>query len=492
MKNLLQLNEKEARDYFLNEKRYCTLDLPEYYSFDGVLKAAAKWLGGKSFHQVLRGIKKADKPCNFEGVNYVLVNNKKAKFKWRKIDLIHPVFYVGIANEITEKSNWKQLRDRFGDFKANERITYCSIPIIDTRKKSIVLNWWGSFEQQSIANSIDYTYMGTTDIENCYPSIYTHSIAWAIHTKAVAKANQDKYSFLGNKLDEYIRNMQNGQTNGIPQGSVLMDFIAELVLGYADELLTSELEEAGIRDYKILRYRDDYRIFANEITVIEEVIKHLAIVLTSLNLNISAEKTHISDNIISDSIKRDKLYRITHPIDGNQTLQKRLLCIYELGLEFPNSGSLKRELTNIYNNDFSKMDKRPNSYEQLLSIVLEIMHRNPDTYPLCVGILSEIFKFLNSEAVKAHVQRILQKFRKEPFSDYLEVWLQRTTLYHDRDYEYNCELCRKVYEDVSIWNSIWMDVPIDESTIIQEEVIADITPNLSKAEVDVFSIGYDE
>ena len=70
MKNLLQLNEKEARDYFLNEKRYCTLDLPEYYSFDGVLKAAAKWLGGKSFHQVLRGIKKADKPCNFEGVNY--------------------------------------------------------------------------------------------------------------------------------------------------------------------------------------------------------------------------------------------------------------------------------------------------------------------------------------------------------------------------------------------------------------------------------------
>ena len=152
---------------------------------------------------MLRGIKKADKPCNFEGVNYVLVNNKKAKFKWRKIDLIHPVFYVGIANEITEKSNWKQLRDRFGDFKANERITCCSIPIIDTRKKSIVLNWWGSFEQQSIANSIDYTYMGTTDIENCYPSIYTHSIAWAIHTKAVAKANQDKYSFLGNKFADF-------------------------------------------------------------------------------------------------------------------------------------------------------------------------------------------------------------------------------------------------------------------------------------------------
>ena len=80
MKNLLQLNEKEAREYFLSEKRYCTLDLPEYYSFDGVLKAAEKWIGGKSFHQTLRSIQKADKPSNFEGVNYVLVNNKKAKY----------------------------------------------------------------------------------------------------------------------------------------------------------------------------------------------------------------------------------------------------------------------------------------------------------------------------------------------------------------------------------------------------------------------------
>ena len=43
-----------------------------------------------------------------------------------------------------------------------------------------------------------------------------------------------------------------------------------------------------------------------------------------------------------------------------------------------------------------------------------------------------------------------------------------------------------------IWNSVWMDVPIDESTVIKEDVIADITPNLSKAEVDVFSIGYDD
>lgn len=57
--------------------------------------------------------------------------------------------------------------------------------------------------------------------------------------------------------------MQYKQTNGIPQGGVLFDFIAEMVLGYSDLLLYEELQRIGITDYKILRYRDDYRIFSN-------------------------------------------------------------------------------------------------------------------------------------------------------------------------------------------------------------------------------------
>ena len=44
-----------------------------------------------------------------------------------------------------------------------------------------------------------------------------------------------------------------------------MDLIAEMVLGYADEQLTEKLTEQKIENYKILRYRDDYRIFANSL-----------------------------------------------------------------------------------------------------------------------------------------------------------------------------------------------------------------------------------
>jgi hypothetical protein len=42
-----------------------------------------------------------------------------------------------------------------------------------------------------------------------------------------------------------------------------MDFIAEIVLGYIDVQLTSRISEIPKTSYKILRYRDDYRVFVD-------------------------------------------------------------------------------------------------------------------------------------------------------------------------------------------------------------------------------------
>ena len=68
-----------------------------------------------------------------------------------------------------------------------------------------------------------------------------------------------------------MQGMQYGQTNGIPQGSVLFDFIAEMVLGYADSQVSEVLASNDITDYKILRYRDDYRIFCNRKDELEKI-----------------------------------------------------------------------------------------------------------------------------------------------------------------------------------------------------------------------------
>ena len=50
-----------------------------------------------------------------------------------------------------------------------------------------------------------------------------------------------------------------------------------MILEYADELLSERLKE--VDDYEILRYRDDYRIFFNEKSKVERIMKELTEVL---------------------------------------------------------------------------------------------------------------------------------------------------------------------------------------------------------------------
>lgn len=104
--------------------------------------------------------------------------------------------------------------------------------------------------------------------------------------------------------------MSFGQTNGIPQGSVLMDFIAEIVLGFGDYLLTLELDRLGITDYKIIRYRDDYRIFTNNPQLSSEIAKVLSEVLSKLNFKLNSAKTNSTDDVVLGSLKSDKVHWI--------------------------------------------------------------------------------------------------------------------------------------------------------------------------------------
>ena len=92
--------------------------------------------------------------------------------------------------------------------------------------------------------SLEYDYVFDTDVADCYGSIYTHSIAWAVESKTITKSQhgRNNKSLLGNIIDASIRNAQYKQTNGIPQGSVLMDFIAEIVSGYIDRILSVTLK----------------------------------------------------------------------------------------------------------------------------------------------------------------------------------------------------------------------------------------------------------
>jgi len=105
-----------------------------------------------------------------------------------------------------------------------------------------------------------YKYLITTDIKNFYPSIYTHSIPWAIHGKKFIRSakNRHNYNLFGNRLDKLFQNADDGCTNGVPIGPVVSDLIAEIVLSAVDRMISGELE----KDILVVRFKDDYRILA--------------------------------------------------------------------------------------------------------------------------------------------------------------------------------------------------------------------------------------
>lgn len=272
MKRLLELNHTEARQFFLKEESYFHFDLPQYFVFQNLILTISTHLTGQvlsdqySTYINPSGHPKKNLPSEFENVNYKFLNNKDGKFAWRPLQLIHPALYVSLVHSMTEEVNWNSIVARFGQFSANPKIRCYSIPIQSDGNQSdkaiTVTQWWHTMEQQSIELALQYEYVLHTDITDCYGSIYTHSVPWALHTKQVAKSKRRDITLIGNIIDKYLQDMSYGQTNGIPQGSILMDFIAEMVLGFADLELSDRIQQGNIQDYEVIRYRDDYRIFS--------------------------------------------------------------------------------------------------------------------------------------------------------------------------------------------------------------------------------------
>jgi hypothetical protein len=507
MKTIIDLSHTEAKQYFLKQESYCNIDLPKYFDFQPLLDALSQ--NDEISNIKLESAKKLD------DVNYKFLTNKDGKFAWRPLQLINPAIYVNLVNEITKEENWNFIVTRFEKFQENKKIECCSIPVVSTENKKSdkaksILNWWQHIEQQSLVFALDYDCFMNTDITDCYGSIYTHTIPWALHNKNTIKDNfskkiKDREVFVGDKIDTAISSMQYAQTNGIPQGSVLMDFIAEMVLGYADMLLSEKIENYNrkedeketkykIIDYQILRYRDDYRIFATNQETLVKIAKLLTETLIDLNFKLNSQKTFISDNIVRDVIKPDKLYW-NEAKQGEKTLQKHLFLIHSLAEKHPNSGSLATALTKFLENRVYplKLFKEENS-KVLVSILVDIEFKNPRTYPVITAILSKILSLeVNNEVVTEILKSIEKRFDKIPNVGHLQVWLQRLTIKTDRNKNYTEKLCQKViYKDTEIWNISWLDNQTTikdvfaNNAIINEEKIEEMPQIIEPDEIKVF------
>lgn len=483
-RSILNCTDDEARQFFLQGSQYSNLELPKYFDFNSLIRAVAETVPEDIFKNGYKAASQAG------GVNYRLLTNKDGRYSWRPIELIHPVLYVELVNIITENKNWNKIQTRIAQLNKSAKNIDGSTgwprlgTATSTQKATQVSTWWSQIEQQSLALGLKYSYLVKADITNCYGTLYTHSIAWAIHTKPTAKRNR-KVELFGNKIDNCIQAMQYGETKGIPQGSVLMDFVAEIVLADIDSEVAAKIQD--VKNYKILRYRDDYSIFVNDPLDGHKVLKALSEVLSDRGMQLNTDKAVETDDVISGSLKQDKLDILNLPLfavkmQSNSinsqfttinSLQKTLLQVYGFSITHPNSGALVHVLQEIRERlETLKIPK--NAVLPSASILTNMLDRNPRLIPVAVPLIGDLTDSLPDEDKPMIVEQLIAKLGLIPNTGQLDVFVQAMAYTTIRGHNYKevlTSVVRKDSKQKDVWNNKWLSDKVLRQAVEKTSII---------------------
>lgn len=532
VKTIFDLSADEALDFLMQNDRYVTTEMPEYLNFDPVLAFAREHIADTSIDKCLKDIN----PENMSDANYDIMLNKDGRYAVRVLSLSNPFLYYLLAREICTPEHWAAILDDFKVFGSAPHIQAVGIPVIPADKENFhkattILNWWSRFEQMAVKLSLDYRYMFVSDITNCYGTIELQTVEKALSRKGTASEVDVKTDIV-----RILTMLRQGRNIGLPQGSTLYDIVAEIVLGYSDMLLREALERDGITEgYEILRYRDDYKVFANDKDLLERISYTLQHVLEGLNMRLNSAKTRISDSIITDSIKPDKLaYIYNTPIYNNKKccdfdgIQKQLLFILQFGRQYPNCGQMRMLLSklstwieeyieNVAKNQKSKAkpkveakpgeedaedkktQKRPGTIIEdimaMSAIAAQIAAENLNSAHYALKIISQVLSTISDEQVENGKQaskdeivtKVLNRLGSMQNSDYLKIWLQNLAVKaeYKGDYSFADEkgngLCHLVCgADANLWNNSFLTPAylegFDATAVVDDAVLHNDIP----------------
>lgn len=128
------------------------------------------------------------------------------------------------------------------------------------------------------------------DVANCFGSIYTHSLEWAIQGYEESKKRlRDKKSqkHWSSFLDAVLRNGKRKETVGLPIGPCTSSIAVEIILAAVDRELSEK--------FRFVRYIDDYTAYCKSHLEAQEFIRALSIALSRYRLTLNLNKTKITE-----------------------------------------------------------------------------------------------------------------------------------------------------------------------------------------------------
>jgi len=230
----------------------------------------------------------------------------------RILSIPHPLAYMNQCEVL--KSNWRMIKKYFKEKTENNthKVSRIHVRKIDNSSKvfqtcyqdieDINLEDYPELEVNHIFEmghknfcTDDYPepklmigkkYLVKADISNCFPSIYTHSIPWALVGKKESKLHKTDETKWYNKIDEKCRNLKEAETHGILIGPHASNIISEIILVAIDKELID-------KEYEYIRNIDDYTCYVKTYEEAEKFLIDLSSELKKYNLVLNHKKTEI-------------------------------------------------------------------------------------------------------------------------------------------------------------------------------------------------------
>ncbi len=358
----------------------------------------------------------------------------------RHFGIIHPELHNDIAYHIAR--NWKTV---VKDLVPTQSLVTCySFPIpIDSRQPGrtgclrsgrMIYEFLSMTEDDLASVAYRYTHLVRADIKNFYPSIYTHSIAWAIHGKKKIRkgSNRWDYKLLGNRLDRLFQYSNDERTNGIPIGPVVSDVVAEIIAAAVDCELTKSVKDKEL-ECEMIRFKDDYRILVKSDSDGRQVIKLLQAALREFNLELGEDKTSV--HTLPEGLFRPwvSMYHAAYPRKRAHFTWKEFrelyLAILRIDEQCPGTGVVDRFLADIVSKRGRlKVSVGDSNLQKTISMLLMLGSRRIKAFPKIMAIIESVlrspFGLLHTAEIVSYLDSYLEDLSKdEERNKYLISWV---------------------------------------------------------------------
>ncbi|AEA43024.1 RNA-directed DNA polymerase [Fluviicola taffensis] len=360
----------------------------------------------------------------------------------RTFGIIAPKIYHDIVWYLID--NWETILKSL--FKTNNKIHSYSFPIPITSKNEgelgnlragrMIYEFLEMGENDLVSEAYNYKYVLKSDIKNFYPSIYTHSIAWAIHTKEVIrkKGNRSNFNdYVGLILDKLFQYSNDGCTNGIAIGPAISDLIAEIILSAVDTECSKILTEKGI-DFIGVRFKDDYRFLCQSKQDANLIIKTLQKQMSFFNLTLNESKSQVQElpeGLFREWTAEYQTYSLRYKKKiGYKRFESSFRGTLKVDKKYEGTGVVDRFLSELYTKKRElKFNFKDKDLLKAISLLLMLKERRNKSFPQILGIIEKIIeqnkgKVRINSKISLTIEKLLtEKLKSIDDNQYDLLWL---------------------------------------------------------------------